>query len=143
MVKPECFYARFDEEWKVLERHNGIEYESTVQSERPWGWDRDCALGFFPVALYLQRLRYSFPPGIGRALLVECFMTCFRGSASLVAQAVKCLPTMWDAWVRSLGREDPLEKEMATNSSIHAWKMPWTKETAGLQPMGSQRVGHD
>ena len=45
--------------------------------------------------------------------------------------------------VRSLGQEDPLEKEMATHSSIHAWKIPWTDEAAGLQLMGSQRVGHD
>ena len=45
--------------------------------------------------------------------------------------------------VRSLGREDPLEKEMATHFSIHAWKIPWTEEPGGLQSMGSQRVGHD
>ena len=45
--------------------------------------------------------------------------------------------------VRSLGWEDPLEKEMATHSSIHAWKIPWTKEPGGLQSMGLQRVGHD
>ena len=63
--------------------------------------------------------------------------------ASLVAQTVKRLPTMWETWVRSLGREDPLEKEMATHSNIHAWKIPWTKEPGGLQSLGSQRVGHD
>ena len=45
--------------------------------------------------------------------------------------------------VRSVGREDPLEKEMATHFSIHAWKIPWTEEPGGLQSMGSQRVGHD
>ena len=56
---------------------------------------------------------------------------------------VKRLPTMWETWVRSLGREDPLEKEMATHSSIHAWKIPWTKEPGGRQSMGSQRVRHD
>ena len=50
---------------------------------------------------------------------------------------------MWETWVRSLGQEDPLEKEMATPSSIHAWKIPWTEEPGGLQSMGSQRVGHD
>ena len=63
--------------------------------------------------------------------------------ASLVAQRVKRLPTMRETWVRSLGQEDTLEKEMATHSSIHAWKIPWTKEPAGLQSIGSQRVGHD
>ena len=63
--------------------------------------------------------------------------------ASLVAQMVKLLPTMWETWVRSLGWEDPLEKKMTTHSSTLAWKIPWTKEPGRLQSMGSQRVGHD
>ena len=63
--------------------------------------------------------------------------------ASLVAQRVKCLPTMQETQVRSLGREDPLEKGMATHSSTLAWKIPWTEKPGGLQSMGSQRVGHD
>ena len=63
--------------------------------------------------------------------------------ASLVAQMVKRLPTMQETWVQSLGQEDPLEKEMATHSSIHAWKIQWTEEPGGLQSMGSQRVGHN
>ena len=58
--------------------------------------------------------------------------------ASLVAQRVKCLPAMWETWVRSLGREDPLEKEIATHSSILAWRIPGMEEPAGLQSMGSQ-----
>ena len=62
---------------------------------------------------------------------------------SLVAWTVKRLPTMRETRVRSLGRESPLEKEMATHSSIHAWKIPWTEEPGGLQSMGSQRVRHD
>ena len=53
--------------------------------------------------------------------------------ASLVAQRLKCLPAMWETWVQSLGGEDPLEKEMATHSSILAWKIPWTEEPGGLQ----------
>ena len=56
---------------------------------------------------------------------------------------VKCLPTMQETWDRSLGWEDPLEKEMATHSSILAWKIPWTEECGRLQSMGSKRVGHD
>ena len=56
---------------------------------------------------------------------------------------VKRLPTMQKIWVRSLGRKDPLEKEMATHSSILAWKIPWTEEPGRLQSMGSQRVGQD
>ena len=62
---------------------------------------------------------------------------------SLVAQMVKCLLTMRETWVRSLGREDLLEKEMATHSSTLAWKIPWTEEPVRLQSMGSQRVGYD
>ena len=62
---------------------------------------------------------------------------------SLVAQLVKRLPTMRETGVRSLGWEDLLEKEMATHSSIHAWKIPWTEEPGGLQTMGSQRITHD
>ena len=60
-----------------------------------------------------------------------------------MAQTVKHLPKMWEAGVRSLDREDPLEKEMATHSSTSAWKIPWTEECGRLQSMGSQRVGHD
>ena len=55
-----------------------------------------------------------------------------------MAQTVKCLPTMQETWVQSLGREDPLEKEMATHSSILAWKIPWTEEHGWLLSMGSQ-----
>ena len=62
---------------------------------------------------------------------------------SLVTQTVKHLPTVWETWVRSLGQEDPLEKEMATHSSTLAWKIPWTEERSMLQSMGSQRVRHD
>ena len=61
----------------------------------------------------------------------------------LVAQIVKSLPAMQETWVRSLGREGYLEKEMATHSSILAWRIPWTEEPGGLQSMGSQRAGHD
>ena len=60
-----------------------------------------------------------------------------------MAQTVKRLPIMQDTRVRSLGREDPLEKEMETHSSMLAWRIPWTEEPGGLQSMGSQRVGHD
>ena len=62
---------------------------------------------------------------------------------SLVAQSVKNLPAVQETQVWSLGWEDPLEKEMATHSSILAWKISWTEESGGLQSMGSQRVGHD
>ena len=60
-----------------------------------------------------------------------------------MAQIVKHMPAMQETRVRSLGWEDPLEKEMVTHSSTLAWKIPWTEEPGGLQSMVSQRVGHD
>ena len=63
--------------------------------------------------------------------------------SSLVAQMFKCLPAMWETWVRSLGWEDLLEKETATHSSTLTWRIPRTEEPGRLQSMGSQRVGHD
>ena len=63
--------------------------------------------------------------------------------ASLVAQRLKRLPGMRETWVRSLGQEDPLEKEMATHSSTLAWRIPWREEPGGLQSMGSQRIRHN
>ena len=61
----------------------------------------------------------------------------------LVAQKVKRLSALQETWVRSLGQEDPLEKEMAAHSSILAWKIPWMAELGRLLSMGSKRVGHD
>ena len=60
-----------------------------------------------------------------------------------MAQTLKNPPAMEETRVRSLGQEDPLEEEMATHSSILAWRIPWAEEPGGLQSMGSQRVGHD
>ena len=62
---------------------------------------------------------------------------------SLVAQMVKNLSAMQETRVQSLGQEDPLEKGMATHSSILAWRIPWAEKPGGLQSMGSQRFGHD
>ena len=62
---------------------------------------------------------------------------------SLVSQMVKNLPVMWETRVQSLGWKDPLEEEIATHSSILAWRIPWTEERGGLRCMGSHRVGHD
>ena len=60
-----------------------------------------------------------------------------------MAQMVKNLPTMQETWVQSLGKEDPLDKGMATHSSILTWRIPWTGESGGLQSIWLQRVGHD
>ena len=73
-------------------------------------------------------------------LILHCSVVNLQ--AFLVAQMVKNLPAMQETWVWSPGQEDPLEKEMATHSSILAWRIPWTKGPSGLQSMGSQRAGH-
>ena len=70
-------------------------------------------------------------------------LTLSHLGASLVVQIEKNLPAMQEAWARSLGQEDPLEKRMVTSSSILAWRIPWTEETGRLQSMGLQRVRHD
>ena len=74
------------------------------------------------------------PQNIIKALITNC---------PLVAQTVKKLLAMQEIWVQSLGREDPLEKEMATHSGTLPWRIPWREEPGRLQSMGSQRVGHD
>ena len=63
--------------------------------------------------------------------------------ASLVTQMIKSLPAVQETRIRPLGWDDPLEKEMATHSSILAWKIPWMEEPGRLQSMGSQRVGYN
>ena len=67
----------------------------------------------------------------------------YLNRASLVAQMVKYLPAMQETQVQSLGWEDPLEKGMATHSSILVWRIPWAEEPGRLQSMGSQKVRHD
>ena len=93
-------------------------------------------------ALWARTQHFSGPARLKLKLLLSEFITIFLHS-TLVAQTVKCLSTMWETWVRSLGWEDPLEKEMAIHSSTIAWKIPCTEEPGRLQSMGSQRVRHD
>ena len=75
--------------------------------------------------------------------IIFFFMSFYTVQASLMAQLVKNPPAMWEIWVWSLGWEDPLEKGMATHSSILSWRIPWTGEPSRLQSIGSQRVGHN
>ena len=70
----------------------------------------------------------------------DLLLSLFYHGASLVAQRLKHLPAMWETWVLSLGQEDPLEKEMATHSSILAWRIPWTEEFDGLKSMGRKEL---
>ena len=71
------------------------------------------------------------------------FLSLILSNNSLVAQRIKHLPATQETRVRSLGWEDPLEKEMATHSSTLVWRIPWTEEPGRLQSTGWQRVGHD
>ena len=89
-----------------------------------------------PVAYWTS----SYLGGSSFGVITFCLLYC---SYFLMAQMVKRLPTMQETQVQSLGWEDTLEKEMATHSSILAWKIPWTEEPGWLLSMGSQRVGHD
>ena len=78
-----------------------------------------------------------------RTHLYSLQVSSVTSGASLVAQRLKRLLAIWETWVQSLGREDPLEKEMATHFSILAWRIPWIEEAGRLQSTGSQRVGYD
>ena len=80
---------------------------------------------------------------MGGAVFPPCYLPEAKLWAFLVAQRLKRLPPMRETWVRSLGREDPLEKEMVIHFSILAWRIPWTEKPSRLHPTGSQRVGHD
>ena len=85
-------------------------------------------------------------PGCSQTtMLFSTFNRVFKGGrgASLAAQTVQNLPATQETWIQSLDREHPVEKGMATHSSILAWRIPWTKKSGGLQFMGSQRVRHN
>ena len=82
-------------------------------------------------------------PGLGRSAGEGIGHPLLYSWASLVAQMIKNPPAMRETWVQSLVWEDPLEKGMATHSSILAWRIPWTEESGRLQSMGSKRVEHN
>ena len=95
-------------------------------------------LSKFPFSVDWDKIQYS------QIIQTKYTANIFVSSwASLVAQMVKNLPAMQETHIESLGRKDPLEKGMATPSSILTWRILWTEEPGGLQSMGSQRVGHD
>ena len=98
------------------------------------------------MAMHSSTLAWRNPMDRGAWLATIHGVASFRhdlGTKPLVAQMVKHLRAMQETWVQSLGREDPLEKKMATHSSTHAWKIPWMEKPGGLQSMGSQKVRHD
>ena len=97
----------------------------------------------FMTAVTLSQFQEQLPQDVNLAMLFSGRIYILFYSCALVAQMVKHLPTMWETWVQSLSGVDLLEMEMATHSSILAWKIPWMEEPGRLQCMGSQRVGHN
>ena len=87
---------------------------------------------------YFSREMVQFENNFTFVRIWPYFLLLYSVGASLVVQTVKNLPAMQETWVQSLGWEDPLEKEMATHSSILAWKIPWTEVPGGLQSIGLQ-----
>ena len=99
---------------------------------------------WFSLVVYLHSFLFIFCVfAIGFCFVFTMRLTYNNLQVSHVAQLVKNLPAVQETWVRSLGWEDPLEKEMETHSSILVWKISWTEEPGGLQSMGSKRVGHN
>ena len=97
-------------------------------------------------ALQVDSLPLSYQGSLYICIYIQCLYIhthIYIYKTSLVAQTVKSLPAMWETRVWFLGWEDSLEEEMATHSSILAWRIPWTEEPGGLQSMGLQRVGQD
>ena len=116
------------------EMGEGLEVEIIKGFEESF-WRDLCRNGWFLQVHFIVSSTVLFLPlNLGSLRQLE---------TSLVAQRLKCLPTMRETQVQSLGREDPLEQEMATHSSILAWRIPWKEEPGRLQSTGSQRVGHD
>ena len=123
-------------------------------------WNSSCSLYFKTLKTYGNTYWYSCSfPWLGINIHFRDKVDVYRASlvqridifreftkyfiSFLVAQRLKWLPPMRETWVWSLGWEDPLEKEVATHSSILAWRIPWTEEPCRLQSTGSQTVGHD
>jgi len=153
--------------WKVREEHSKAEgAASSVWSRKKYGVSQELPLGgavagdeaaetnfggfsshiYSPRAalckwyMYMIHIHILYMPYVYDKYLSKTWLFYLR---YLMAQTAKCLPTMWDTWVRSLGRKDPLEKEMAPHSSTLAWKIPRMEEHDRLQSLGSQRVGHN
>ena len=118
-----------------------------VQPESRWRWGGE-GRGVCPLKAVPEKTSQPQPDFhqscVNSATFSQLFLCRFNFWESVqMAQRIKRLPAMQETQVRSLGWEDPLEKEMATHSSILAWRIPWTEEPGGLQSMGSQRVRND
>ena len=130
--------------WKVT-MDTGFELAQKLSVSGGYKWFSDCLESFGVKGQSLETLTKVRPLPWAPSLVVFHLGWALKLSfrASLVAQRLKHLLAMQETWVQSLGWEDPLEKEMATHSSILVWRIPWTEEPGGLQSTGSQSVGHD
>ena len=118
--------------WNTTSPHPKFNFQISLE-KRSW-----IHLKYQPMKLFHSQASKNmliFIRSIGNRTDLNGFLLM---SESLVAQMVKCLPTRWETWVQSLGQKDLLEKEIATHSSILAWKIPWMEEPGRLQSMGSQ-----
>ena len=139
--EPVIEFSHLKLHWETYLHHNNvIDLQHT----------KNCILIFLDKAVVVKKNIYLTVSGLSCCMRDPSSLTrdwtqalCNGPPPGKVAQTVKCLPTMRETGVQSLGWEDLLEKEMATNSSIFAWKIPRREEPGGLQSMGSQRVGHD
>ena len=108
-----------------------------LMQKRTFYWTR---MGFLSI---LRNMKGGKKQGCDKWNILDINAALHLLGASLMAQRIKSLPAMQETQVRSLGWEDPLEKEMATHSSILVWRIPWTEEPGGIQSTGLQRVGQD
>ena len=117
-----------------------------INPNRRWDYPENLFVNLDSLHIVLTTLRLDGPSRVAghhgvHHWEVQRLFVCWW--ASLVAQRLKRLPAMRETWVRPLGWEYPLEKEMSTHSSILTWRIPWTEEPGGLQSTGSQRVRHN
>ena len=143
-----CIAGRFFTSWATISR---LKWASGVSPSPP--------RNITSSKLFATPALFWDPPGFDRIeflkkqnsrnrisinkIKTDVLITNWTGISPTMAQRLKRLPPMQDTWVWSLGREDPLEKEMAMHSHILAWRIPWTEEPGRLQSTGSQRVGHN
>ena len=137
--------------WTPFDTRLSLSYEFPIRSRELVTWKKTYQSKIYGWDLREEGWEGRVPPenifcprcwGVGAQVVGKMKWQPAVGD-SLVAQSVKNLPAVQETWVWSLGWEDPLEKQMATHSSILAWKISWTEKPGGLQSMGSQRVEND
>ena len=133
----------FTKIWRLDVQDQGMGRLGFSRDLSPW-LAYGCILALSSHGLFSVHVKYSPSVSTSYNDILQWYQSCgirirdLPSRTSLVAQMVKCLPTMWETWVQSLGQEDLLEKAMVTHSSILAWKTPWMEKPGKLQSMESQ-----